>query len=573
MYPLHGGTLPFFDWGGAKVCHLYGWVQLGKEQPFIFVKEGNALSSADLTMKCKSSGFLLSFFCYSLLVMWVHSFSRMLHCSRPRPLRAPRKFHSCQASHSPNITPSKDGGTTAGPQFQAKYAQLMNASRLSLAPMMDYTDRHFRHLVRLISSRTLLYTEMVAANALSHAQQHSLLERDLEQQSPGTESVPRNGSSDRYVFQNVAQGKVEPLEGASVLQLGGSNIEQMYEAGEHVIYMTEQGFCDYTAINLNCGCPSPRVAEKGCFGAALMEDPKLVADLTRALSDGCGGRLPITVKCRIGTDSDLPSFDPKSYSQINPEEEYKRLCHFIETVASNGIVTDFVIHARIAVLQKSFSPSDNRKVPPLKYDYVRRLVHDFPELTFTLNGGVESLSQAKEQFDECPNLNGVMVGRSWVSDPWSFALTDQILFGQSTAPKNRLELLKEFGKHADYEEKNGDPAYVTPWIVKAVMSLFTGEPNAKRFRIAVDQISRKAKKMRFQQPNSGDRVPISELLLAAAQDNLSDEVLLRTPEESFRRLLDAENKRKELGSSPGGRSKAVLEWQSGRKAFETAASA
>lgn len=302
--------------------------------------------------------------------------------------------------------------------FETKYEQLMGASRLSLAPMMEYTDRHFRHVVRLISKRTLLYTEMVAANALSHERRDVMSRYRIENPNASPEQV-REGYSDEYLRRYLSQGLVEPLEGPSVLQLGGSDPEQLFEAAETVIDLSNRGHCDYTAINLNCGCPSPKVAGKGCFGAALMDDPHLVADITRAIHDGTGGRLPVTVKCRIGTDSNDVPFNRAQYDAMDENEEYDKLRRFIETVAGGGVVTDFQVHARIAVLNKKFSPSDNRKIPPLKYQLVRRLVQDYsPDLTFSINGGVGSIEQVQEQLDACPGLLGVMVGRAWYVFLW-----------------------------------------------------------------------------------------------------------------------------------------------------------
>jgi tRNA-dihydrouridine synthase A len=144
-------------------------------------------------------------------------------------------------------------------------------------------------------------------------------------------------------------------------------------------------------------------------------------------------------------------------------------------------VTDFSVHARIAVLSKSFSPADNRKIPPLKYDMVRRLVEDYPEFSFSMNGGVDSLPQVQEMMEASPGLKGVMVGRGWVSDPWSFAMADQLLYNKDpeTAPKNRLQILEEYGRHADMEEEMWDPAKIRRFICKAVHPLFTGVHNAK----------------------------------------------------------------------------------------------
>jgi tRNA-dihydrouridine synthase A len=413
---------------------------------------------------------------------------------------------------------------------------------------------------------------MVAANALSH--ERRACEEDYMSKNPqASPEELRINYSDQYLRRYLAQGKVHPLEQASVLQLGGSDPKQMYEAAEIVMDLTERGCCDYTAINLNCGCPSPKVAGKGCFGAALMDDPKLVADLTQALHEGSEGMLPITVKCRIGTDTQQP-FSKSGYAEMDPELEYQNLCRFIETVASNGVVTDFSVHARIAVLQKSFSPSDNRKIPPLKYDVVRRLVQDFPDFTFSLNGGIDTIAQAQAEFDSCPGLKGVMIGRSWAADPWSFAMADPLLFNTpSPASKNRLEILKSYGEHADWEEQNGDPTKIRRFIIKAVTTLFTGEPNAKRYRIALDEIAGIPKKLQSQGKSLAGQPPVSELILQAAYENLSEEVLLRSPEESYERKLYAEKKGQEGGAAagPGVWSGAVAEWQRERKAQVLAA--
>lgn len=443
---------------------------------------------------------------------------------------------------------------------EKRYRELIDASRLSLAPMMEYTDRHFRHLVRLVSSRTLLYTEMVAANALAHEKQRAMEEAHLL----GRKNVLQT-YDDQFLRRYLGQGSVEPLEGPSVLQLGGSDPKQLSEATQTVQDMTERGWCDYTAINLNCGCPSPKVAGKGCFGAALMDEPKLVSELTRAMHDGCNGKLPITVKCRIGTDS-KQAFTKDAYSELDPEQEYSELCRFIETVASNGVVTDFSIHARIAVLQKSFSPADNRKIPPLKYDVVHRLVQDYPEFTFSLNGGVDNLPQTIAALEKCPGLAGVMIGRGWAADPWGFAMADRLIWNSDdeNKPKNRLEVLQAYGKHADNEEKLWDPAKIRRFIVKAVTPLFAGEPNAKRYRVALDGIAGRPKKLMQQGKSLEGTEPLSELILNAAMEHFSEETLLRSPEESYERVIIEEKKRQGVG-----RSETLNEWQTRRKIEES----
>ena len=439
----------------------------------------------------------------------------------------------------------------------------MEASTLQLAPMMEYTDRHFRHMVRLISSRTLLYTEMVAANALARERQDLLLQ--------GGNVV----DDAHYLRRFLAQGTVAPLEGASVLQLGGSDPEQLYQAAQCVSEFTQANICDYTALNLNCGCPSPKVAGKGCFGAALMQDATLVAQLTRAMHEGSEGRLPITVKCRIGLDTQRHSSD-------TVEDQYRKLCHFIETVAANGIVTDFAVHARIAVLSKSFTPADNRKIPQLNYEIVRRLVRDYsPHLTFTLNGGVDTIAQAQHELSLAPGLNGIMTGRAWAADPWSFARADELLYGDTTTTtdsaksRNRLQILEAYGRHADAEETMGDPTKIRRFITKAIAPLFTGEPNAKRYRIALDEIAGLPKKLHDSgsSPPEGQS-PLSELIVNAALEHLSQETLLRTPEESYERMVWEEQRRAEKnalistsndGGGRVGRSASIDEWQQERR--------
>jgi tRNA-dihydrouridine synthase A len=443
--------------------------------------------------------------------------------------------------------------------YDEKYAQLMSASKLSLAPMMEYTDRHFRHLVRLISSRTLLYTEMVAANALCHEQRRATQDPSATYDDDSIASTIHSSLSNySYLHRFLGQGPIERRHGSSVLQLGGSDPQQMFEAAQAVI--TSEELCDFTAINLNCGCPSPKVAGKGCFGAALMDEPALVAELTHAMYEGAQRQLPVTVKCRIGTDVHEP-FHRLTYGQ-NDEREYERLCRFIETVSANGIVTNFVVHARIAVIRKSFSPADNRSVPPLKYEVVRRLVQEFPHLTFSLNGGITTLAKVREELAATPRLNGVMVGRAWAADPWSFAMADYFLYNDDPPDpkKNRWQILAAYSRYADAEEERGDPTNIRRFITKAISPLFTGEKNAKRFRIALDDISRIPKTLKSQGKSLQGQPPLSELIMNAASQHLSEETLLRTPEESYERVH-----RTQKSTSVSGRSASIDEWQEIRK--------
>jgi tRNA-dihydrouridine synthase A len=488
--------------------------------------------------------------------------------------------------------------------YQSRSDEIGKAAKLTLAPMMDYTDRHFRHLVRLVSNETLLYTEMVSANAVAHESRRRGREQPPHQPQPSNNNPNRYASDDNdkdslYLARFLAQS---PREGPSILQLGGSDPQLLFEASKTVAEMsrlsyrdldptlddsmaTQAKVCDYTGLNLNCGCPSPKVAGKGCFGAALMDDPDLVRDLVRAMHDGADGQLPVSVKCRIGTDS---PFDKSSGTlrYTYGGDEYQRLCRFIETVAQDGIVTDFGVHARIAVLGKAFSPADNRKIPPLRYDVVHRLVRDYPTLRFTINGGFNSIEHVQNQMEECPNVAGVMVGRAWAADPWSFAMADAILYDDDQQPhgrssdRNRWNILQQFGAYADHEEQIWGSTRIRRFLLRAVSSLFAGEPNAKKYRIALDEIASQTKRMhQQQQQHQSHRMDplLSELLLEVAQKHLSQETLLRTPRESYEMRLWQDRKDRDTtgvvrtSSSISGTtlSNNIAEWQLERKSGES----
>lgn len=503
---------------------------------------------------------IMSLLCYSIVVP---SSKRTVFGLTVRSLR----YSSLSFNYRPSIESRRLYNSKTSEIYNMRYKQLMDSSTLSLAPMMEYTDRHFRHLMRLISSNTLLYTEMVAANAISH-EKHDAISRgsNLTEERHGllADQVQKDLDEFGYDMTYLRRflGQALKGEGACVLQLGGSDPEQLYTACQTVLDLTKRSYCDYTAINLNCGCPSPKVAGKGCFGAALMEDAHLVKDLVTSMHQGSNGDIPITVKCRLGTDSGF-SFSKSNYENISDEEEYSNLCRFIETVASSGVVTDFQVHARIAVLEKNFSPADNRKVPKLKYNLVRRLVKDYPEFTFSLNGGLNSIPDVKEQLELCEEMKGVMIGRALAANPWSFAMADEILYGANSLtdkPKNRLEILQEYGKHADYEEQLWDPVKIRRFIIKAVTPLFAGEPNGKRYRIALDEIAGIPKKLKLQNKSISGQPPISELIMNAALDTLSEDVLLRSPMESYEMLYGSDGR-----SSSSSSSDIIRNWQSERK--------
>jgi len=515
-------------------------------------------------MNLRQVAIIMTFFCTKL---GAYAFAPIL-----------RRTPSVSITSSTSITRLYSNIAPKTESYFQKEHQLHAASPLSLAPMMEYTDRHFRHMVRLISKNTLIYTEMVTSNAIVHERREAIERKDNLTSSPAKGSLLEEqvhqdlesfGYDMRYLRRFLGQG-ASMREGPSVLQLGGSDPEQLEQACDILTQLSERGYCDYTAVNLNCGCPSPKVAGKGCFGAALIKEPELVKKLVTGMHNGCNGDIPITVKCRIGTDKDF-TFTKSGYEEIDDEQEYSNLCRFIETVGSSGVVTDFQVHARIAVLSKKFSPSDNRKVPKLKYEFVRKLVEQYPEFTFSLNGGVNTVVDAKAELERCDNMAGIMIGRAWAANPWSFAMADEILYpdsaktsienvyGSEGRPKNRLEVLKAYGKHADFEESLWDPVKIRRFITKAATPLFAGEPKGKKYRIALDEIARIPKKMHQIGETMEGQPPISEQIMNAALDNLREDVLLRTPLESYERLCAGSN----VGSESS--SEVIKDWQHDRK--------
>ncbi len=250
--------------------------------------------------------------------------------------------------------------------------------RLSVAPMMDWTDRHCRYFLRQVSPDVLLYTEMITAQAIVHGDTGRLLDFD-------------------------------PLEHPVALQVGGSDPELLARsarAGEAA---------GYDEINLNVGCPSDRV-QSGRFGACLMAEPALVAECVAAMQDSVG--IPVTVKCRLGIDG---------------HDDYGFLATFVDQVADAGCQV-FNVHARIAIL-KGLSPKENREVPPLNYAAVERLKTDFPALTLVLNGGVRTVADCERHLSR---LDGVMIGREAYHNPWILAEAGHALYGRPLPDRGQI---------------------------------------------------------------------------------------------------------------------------------------
>ena len=291
--------------------------------------------------------------------------------------------------------------------------------RFSVAPMMDYTDRHARYFLRRISRHALLYTEMVTAEAVIHGDRQRLL-----------------GFSSQ--------------EHPVALQLGGADPARMAMAAE-----IGQGF-GYDEININVGCPSDRV-QSGRFGACLMAEPDLVAAIFAAMDNATD--LPITVKSRIGIDD---------------RDSYDFLRHFVETVAAAGC-TSFIVHARKAILN-GLSPKQNREIPPLDYDRVYRLKADFPEFEIIINGGIDSLRACQ---DHLRHVDGVMLGRAAYHDPYLLAGVDRSLFGGTAPLPSRPELVQTMLPYIAEQMREGVRLNA---ITRHMLGLYHGRPGAKAWR-------------------------------------------------------------------------------------------
>jgi tRNA-dihydrouridine synthase A len=285
--------------------------------------------------------------------------------------------------------------------------------------MMEWTDRHCRHFLRLISKRTFLYTEMVTAEAVLH------------------------GDRERVLGFDAAE---HPL----ALQLGGSDPKKLAAAAR---VGADYG---YDEINLNVGCPSDRV-QSGRFGACLMAEPNLVGACVTEM--GASSGLPVTVKCRIGIDD---------------QDAEESLDRFIDTVAAAGCTT-FIVHARKAWLQ-GLSPKQNRDVPPLDYARVYRLKQRRPELEIIINGGIESFVAAKTQLAQ---VDGVMLGRAAYADPYLLSEVDGVLFGEDGPAPSRLDVLDAFRPYVEERLARGSRLNQ---LTRHILGLFHGQPRARAFR-------------------------------------------------------------------------------------------
>ena len=297
--------------------------------------------------------------------------------------------------------------------------------RLSVAPMLDWTDRHCRFFHRQLTRRTLLYTEMITTGAL------------LFGDAPG------------HLRYNEAEHPV-------ALQLGGSDPAALARCAR----LAQQH--GYDEINLNVGCPSDRV-QNGAFGACLMATPRLVADCMKAMLDAVP--TPVTIKHRIGIDE---------------MDSYDALTRFVGTVAQSGCQT-FIIHARKAWLQ-GLNPKQNREIPPLDYETIYRLKQEFPDLEIIINGGIETLDDAKTHL---ARVDGVMIGRAAYHNPWMLADADRRLFGAENPVKSRAEAVEAMIPYLEayLREDGGKASHVT----RHMLGLFNGRPGARKWRRSLSE--------------------------------------------------------------------------------------
>ncbi len=304
-----------------------------------------------------------------------------------------------------------------------------NYHRFSVAPMLDWSDRHCRYFHRLLSRHALLYSEMVTTGAILH------------------------GNRQQHLQFNQAEHPV-------ALQLGGSNPTDLAECAKMA---ADYG---YDEVNLNVGCPSDRV-QNGRFGACLMAEPQLVADCVAAMRQAVS--IPVTVKSRIGIDE---------------RDSYPELCHFIQTVADAGCET-FIVHARKAWLS-GLSPKQNRDVPPLRYDIVAQLKQDFPQLQIIINGGITALDDAQALLQQ---VDGVMLGREIYHNPYLLAEVDGRFFADQQPLKTRQALMLDLLPYVEEQLKQGVRLNS---ITRHILGLFHGVNGARAWRRHLSENATKA---------------------------------------------------------------------------------
>ncbi len=296
----------------------------------------------------------------------------------------------------------------------------MQFEKISIAPMLDWTDKHYRYFMRLISKHTVLYTEMIVADAIIHGDRDKLLEFNPEEQH-------------------------------LALQLGGSDPKKLAQAAKIAM---EYG---YKEFNLNCGCPSDKV-QVGNFGASLMDEPSLVSDCVNAITETTN--LPTTVKHRIG---------------LNQSNSYAFVEEFIAEISNKTKCNKFIVHARNAIL-KGLSPKQNREIPPLRYDVAYQLKQDFPNLHIVINGGIKTHEQILAHLE---HVDGAMLGREAYYNPYLFAEVDNKYFNDGQTMKSRYQIASEMTPYlANIINSGGRVHYAT----RHMIGLYHGCKHAKLWR-------------------------------------------------------------------------------------------
>ncbi len=291
--------------------------------------------------------------------------------------------------------------------------------------MMQCTDMHDRYLLRLISKRVFLYTEMIATGSLVYGKCFDQLEFNVEEHPVG-------------------------------VQLGGSNVPDLVECSKKC---EEYG---YDEINLNVGCPSDRV-QKGKFGACLMLEPNLVAECLSNMKNAVN--IPISIKCRLGVDN---------------HDDYEFIQNFVSIIKESGINV-FVIHARNGIL-KGLSPRQNRSIPPLKYDYVYKLKQDFPELEIIINGGIKNIDDSLTHLDK---VDGVMIGRAAYDNPFMLRDIETKFYKTDSSINSKKEILNLYLEYVEKQMLNG---HSLSRMMKHLFGLSRGDKYAKTFRIKILEI-------------------------------------------------------------------------------------
>ncbi len=309
--------------------------------------------------------------------------------------------------------------------------------------MMDRTDRHYRYFMRQITRRTLLYTEMITTTAILHGDREYLL---------------------RY----------SPQERPLALQLGGSDPVDLAQCA---VIAQDMG---YDEVNLNVGCPSSRV-QNACWGVALMRHPERVAEGVAAMRAAVS--IPVTVKHRIGVDE---------------LDRYEDLANFVSVVSQSGCQR-FTVHARKAWLN-GINPKQNRNIPPLRHDDVRRLKRDFEHLQIEINGGFTSLEMAHA---ELQHVDAVMIGRFAYQDPYAFAAADRLFFGDERAPRSRAEVVEAMHAYLTDELARGGRVHC---VTRHMLQLYNGQPGARAWRRHLGDPSNHQPSLLSSMPSPSNRI-------------------------------------------------------------------